>query len=55
MKKNGERTALKNATIVWDSTRCLVVYPSILATTSKIVVNPFYQPIRGICGREIVE
>ncbi len=47
--------ALKNATIVWDSTRCLVVYPSILATTSKIVVNPFHQPKRGTCGSELIQ
>ncbi len=52
MKKNG---ALYNATVVWDNTRCLIVYSSILAMTSKIVVNPFHQPMRGICGSELVE
>ncbi len=50
MKKNG---ALKNATVVWDSTRCLVVYSSILATTSKVVVNPFHQPMRGFVATNL--
>ncbi len=44
-----------NATVVWDNTRCVVVNLSILATTSKIVVNPFHKPMRWICGSELAE
>ncbi len=52
MEKNG---ALKNATDFWDRAICLAVYPKVLAATSKIIMNPSSQPMRGIRGSERVE
>ncbi len=34
---------MKNAAVLWESTKLLVVFPNILATIIKVIVNPFYQ------------
>ncbi len=52
MKKNG---ALKKATVVWDRTRYLVVFPNVFAATIQVVVHTIRQLITGSCGSEHVE
>ncbi len=47
-KERGKNCTLKNTRVVWDRDRYLVVCPNILATTSQVIVDPFYQPIWGI-------
>ncbi len=54
-KRTVKEQHLKNVTVDWDRTRYLVVCPNVLAATSKVVANPLRQPIRGICGSELVE
>ncbi len=54
-KESGKNGILKNTAVVWDRARYLIVCSNILATTSEIIVDPFDQPIWGICGSKLVE
>ncbi len=54
-KELGKACTLKNTTVVWDRARYLVACPNVLATTSEVIMNPFNQPILGICGSKLVE
>ncbi len=53
--ERGKNCTLKNTAVVWDRARNLIVCPNILATTSEVIVDPFKQPIWGICGSKLVE
>ncbi len=51
----GEKEREKNTAVVWDLARYPVACPNILATTSEVIVDPFNQPVCGICGSKLVE
>ncbi len=53
--ERGKNCTLKNTAVVWDRARYLIVCPNILATNSEVIVDPFKQPIWGICGSKLVE
>ncbi len=54
-KERGKNCTLKNTAVVWDRARYLIVFPNLLATTSEVIVDPFKQPVWGICGSKLVE
>ncbi len=54
-KERGKNCTLKNTAVVCDRARYLIVCLNILATTSEVIVDPFNQPIWGICGSKLVE
>ncbi len=54
-KERGQNCTLKNTAVVSDRARYLIVFPNILATTGEVIVDPFKQPVWGICGSKLVE
>ncbi len=54
-KERGKNRTLKSITGVWDRARYIAMYPDVLATTREVIVDPFNQPIWGICGSNLVK